>query len=144
MATPIAKALEWIDSQRQRMIDLLQGWASINTGSYNVAGLAEQVAELLPLLRELGGSVEEVPLQAHAVTTDTGQSEARPLGHALSVRSPHRSGPRVLLAIHFDTVFGLDHPFQSVTRIDGNTLRGPGVCDAKGGLLVLLFALLAF
>jgi glutamate carboxypeptidase len=49
----------------------------------------------------------------------------------------------VLLAIHYDTVFGTDHPFQSVTRVDQHTLRGPGVCDAKGGLLVLLHALLA-
>ena len=65
------------------------------------------------------------------------------LGPAILAHSPTRPGPHVLLAIHFDTVFGPEHPFQSVTRIDDKTLRGPGVCDAKGGLLVLLFALQA-
>jgi glutamate carboxypeptidase len=50
----------------------------------------------------------------------------------------------VLLVIHTDTVFGPDHPFQQVTRMDGNLLNGPGVADAKGGLAVLLTALEAF
>ncbi|HEY1628346.1 MAG TPA: hydrolase, partial [Tepidisphaeraceae bacterium] len=34
--------------------------------------------------------------------------------------------------------------FQQVTRVDENTLRGPGVADAKGGLVVMLHALRAF
>src|SRR5262249_39128994 len=74
---------------------------------------------------------------------DEGREKSRPLGKALAFQSPPRAGPRVLLGIHYDTVFGVDHLFQSVTRVDENTLRGPGVCDAKGGLLVLLHALLA-
>jgi glutamate carboxypeptidase len=40
-------------------------------------------------------------------------------------------------------VYGPDSPFQKVTRLDDNTLLGPGVADAKGGLVVLLFALMA-
>src|SRR5207248_1107235 len=47
----------------------------------------------------------------------------------------------VFLGIHMDTVYGLDHPFQTVEHIDGNTFRGPGVADAKGGLCVMLIAL---
>jgi len=48
---------------------------------------------------------------------------------------------RVLLGIHYDTVYGPDHPFQHVTRVDDNTLQGPGVADAKGGIVVMLMAL---
>src|SRR5216110_2553997 len=47
---------------------------------------------------------------------------------------------RVLLNIHIDTVYPADHPFQRVEQIDHNTLRGPGVIDAKGGLVVMLTA----
>ena len=50
---------------------------------------------------------------------------------------------RVLLAIHMDTGSGAENAFRDVTRLDENTLCGPGVCDAKGGMLVMLFALMA-
>jgi glutamate carboxypeptidase len=41
-------------------------------------------------------------------------------------------------------VFAPDHPFQTQRWIDGGTLNGPGVADMKGGIAVLLHALLAF
>jgi glutamate carboxypeptidase len=126
------------------MIDLLQAWASINSGSYNVDGLARQAAAIVPVLHELGGEVKEMALSAHEVINEAGKRESRALGRALSVRSPARTGPRVFLGIHFDTVYGLEHGFQKPEWVDEKTLRGPGVCDAKGGLLVLLFALQAF
>ena len=50
---------------------------------------------------------------------------------------------RVLLFGHMDTVYGADHPFQTLsTRADG-ALVGPGVTDMKGGLAVMLAALKA-
>src|SRR5579862_1965247 len=118
MASHLLKSLEWIDHQQPRMIDLLRTWARINSGSYNVEGLANQAMAIHPLLRELGETVavQELPLRANAVISDTGQAETKPLGHALTARSPARHGPRVLLAIHFDTVYGADHSFQDVTR----------------------------
>jgi glutamate carboxypeptidase len=50
---------------------------------------------------------------------------------------------RVFLCIHMDTVYPADHPFQACTRIDAHTLQGPGVADAKGGIVVMLAALAA-
>jgi glutamate carboxypeptidase len=43
-----------------------------------------------------------------------------------------------------DTVYPLDHPFQSATWRDEDTLNAPGAADMKGGLAVMLHALLAF
>jgi glutamate carboxypeptidase len=43
-----------------------------------------------------------------------------------------------------DTVFPGDHPFQSVTQVDAETINGPGTADMKGGLGVILHALTAF
>ena len=51
----------------------------------------------------------------------------RPLGRAIRITKRPAAPVRVLLAIHYDTVFAADHPFQTVTRLDANTLRGPGV-----------------
>lgn len=48
--------------------------------------------------------------------------------------------PRILLVGHFDTV----HPIGTLEVFpfsdDGTTITGPGVCDMKGGLIVLLHA----
>jgi len=67
-----------------------------------------------------------------------------PLGRALRIRKREDAAHSVFLGIHMDTVVDPSHPFQQVTRADNDTLRGPGVADAKGGLVVMLFALLAF
>jgi glutamate carboxypeptidase len=51
---------------------------------------------------------------------------------------------RYLLTGHMDTVFPIDHPFQTTRWLDAETLNGPGVADMKGGIAVILAALLAF
>lgn len=48
----------------------------------------------------------------------------------------------IYLVGHLDTVFPPDHPFQHC-RLDGDILHGPGTCDMKGGLAVILYALKA-
>jgi len=64
-----------------------------------------------------------------------------PLGQAISIRKHPTAALRVFLGIHMDTVYGVDDPFQKVEQVDYQTLRGPGVIDAKGGLAVMLIAL---
>ncbi|HVT82000.1 MAG TPA: hydrolase [Phycisphaerae bacterium] len=136
-------SLEWIETQRPRMVELLETWAAINSGSHNVAGLRRQAAAIGAVLRELGGEVSEVALPAQRMVGERGEALSHALGRVIVVRSPRRAGPRVLLGIHYDTVYGEEHPFQKPVRLEEETIRGPGVCDAKGGLLVMLFALLA-
>ena len=46
-----------------------------------------------------------------------------------------KTGPRILIVGHVDTVFPVDHPFQVFER-RGEQFHGPGVSDMKGGLLV--------
>jgi glutamate carboxypeptidase len=65
------------------------------------------------------------------------------LGQAVQARKRPGALIRIFLGIHIDTVYAVDHPFQSVERMDANKLRGPGVIDAKGGLCVMLTALAA-
>jgi glutamate carboxypeptidase len=67
-------------------------------------------------------------------------------GGAAALRVTVRpDAPRqILCSGHFDTVYGATHPFQSCTLVDADMLRGPGVADMKGGIVLMLAALREF
>lgn len=113
--------------------DLLVTWAHLNSGSDHVAGLARMRATLEEMFREkLPGAVISA---IHLPGTDA---------KALSVRMRPTAPVQVLLSGHYDTVYGAEHPFQRCEQIDEKILRGPGVADMKGGIVVMLAALAGF
>jgi len=64
-------------------------------------------------------------------------------GDILSVRTPAvKDGGNILVVGHMDTVFPADTAFNWF-REEGNRVRGPGVIDMKGGLVVIVYALKA-
>jgi glutamate carboxypeptidase len=112
--------------------DLLVRWSEINSGSDHPAGLARMRAALGAEFSSLTGAiVDDVPLPGTAA-------------RALRVRQRPTAPIQLLLSGHYDTVYGADHPFQKCDQPDVHTLRGPGVADMKGGLVVLLAALREF
>ncbi|MGK2285244.1 hydrolase [Pedomonas sp. V897] len=137
-------ALDWIDRQGDAMLDTVRQWSALNSGSRNLPGLARMAEELTRAFAPLGGDLRLVdPAPAHAVTAD---GQLAPLEHGRILRLTKRPDApvRVLLAGHMDTVFAPDHPFQTPRALRPGILNGPGVADMKGGLLVMLHALLAF
>jgi glutamate carboxypeptidase len=112
---------------------LLESWANINSGSGHLAGLERMRATLrAEFTRAFPTAAVEEPALA-----GTSACALR-----LTVRP---NAPRqILLNGHFDTVYEADDPFQTCTRPDADTLRGPGVADMKGGIVVMLAALQAF
>ena len=62
--------------------------------------------------------------------------------HLLATRTGTKAA-KVLLNGHMDTVFAKDDEFQTMTMEADGTLKGPGVLDMKGGLIVLSYALKA-
>ncbi|HVZ65368.1 MAG TPA: hydrolase [Lacunisphaera sp.] len=111
---------------------LLIAWCDQNSGSDNPPGLA---AMLELLYREFArlpkAAVERVPL-------------AGTPAKALRVRVRPQSPQQLFLTGHYDTVYGVDHPFQKCDQPAPDRLRGPGTSDMKGGLVVMLAALQAF
>jgi len=69
---------------------------------------------------------------------------ANTAAQALRVRYRPEAPHQVLLSGHFDTVYSADNPFQRCELVDDRTLRGPGVTDMKGGLVVMLAALQSY
>ncbi len=128
----------------QPMLAQVQAWSSINTGTGNLTGLAEQAAMLADAFAALPGEVTlEAPTPVSAVAAD-GREVAVEHGQHLILRVRPEAERRFLLTGHMDTVFPASHPFQQQTWLDSETLNGPGVADMKGGIAVILAALLAF
>lgn len=125
------------------MLGQVQHWCTINTGTENLAGLARQAQVLAQAFAALPGDVELVdPAPVTAISAD-GREYEKPHGKHLVLRVRPQANRRILLTGHMDTVFPADDPFQEQTWIDSDTLNGPGVADMKGGLAVILHALLA-
>lgn len=84
---------------------------------------------------ELPGTLEIVEC---AGNPPDGEEAAFPR-HALRVRREGAVARKtVLLNGHYDTVYGAEDSFQTVDPPRDGWMRGPGVTDMKGGLLVLL------
>lgn len=138
-----AEALAWIDSQAPALIERTLAWSAINSGSGNLAGL-DRMADLIGTeFDRLDGTVTLRDPAPHAYPDVRGDLQPVALGRNLHFRrdAVDAAANRVLLVGHMDTVFGADHPFQQPEWIDADTVRGPGVADMKGGIVVMLAAI---
>lgn len=126
------------------MLARVQHWCAINTGTGNLAGLAQQWELLADAFASLPGEVRTVDAApVSAIAADGRETHTQNGAHlVLSVRP--NAPRRYLLTGHMDTVFPQSHAFQSLTWRDAETLNGPGVADMKGGIAVILAALTEF
>lgn len=126
------------------MLDQVFSWCAINTGTGNLDGLSRQAAALADAFSVLPGEVELVePAPVSAIAGDGSEFEKRN-GQHLIVKVRPGANRRILLTGHMDTVFPIDHPFQKLNWLEDGVLNGPGVADMKGGIAVILHALMAF
>ncbi|MDA0915140.1 MAG: M20/M25/M40 family metallo-hydrolase, partial [Proteobacteria bacterium] len=125
------------------MLKQVQSWCAINTGTTNLEGLAQQASVLAEAFSALPGDVELVePAQVTAIDSN-GREFEKPHGKHLVLRVRPNANRRILFTGHMDTVFPAGHSFQNQTWLDDDTLNGPGVADMKGGIAVMLHALMA-
>lgn len=144
------EAMEWLGSQPSAMLDLLQELCNQNSGTFNATGVAA-VADRLQHeyaghgdYAALGDWVKLQPTPAAEILNDQGLIDSFPLGPTLRAEARPSAPQQVFLCIHTDTVYEVGHSFQKCRLLANGHLNGPGVIDAKGGLVVLLFALRAF
>ncbi len=136
-------AYAWLESQQGQMINDLIELANQNSGSNNFSGLM-QVADWLEDWMDLrGASFQRIHLPPRRIVNDNGDELGLDSAPALRWDYHPERERRVLLAIHYDTVFSPQSPFQHCERITPDKLTGPGVADAKGGIVVLRYALKA-
>lgn len=136
--------LEWIDTQYMQMIAKVEKWSRINSWSDHLSGLNDMLAILLEEFAILNGEQSTVAMAPRKSVSNQGAITEKATGQALSIKKRPKAPIQVLLSGHLDTVYAPTHPFQEVQRLDSETLRGPGVTDMKGGLVIMLKALEAF
>ena len=122
-----------IPSQQAADLALLERVVNINSGTLNFEGVRAVGQVFGEELRRLGFTVRWVPLP----------DSLHRSGHLIAERKGRTGkGRRLLLLGHLDTVFGPDSPFQKFERQD-TLVRGPGVNDMKGAIVMMISALKA-
>ena len=125
------------------MLDQVERWAAVNSGTRHLAGVGRMAALLADAFAVLPGEIMLVePEPAEAVAADGSVADIAH-GRHLHLRVRPDAPVQMLFTGHMDTVYPADHPFQTLTRRADGTINGPGTADMKGGLAVMLAALRA-
>ena len=135
LATPLpaaaeadAKVLVAAKEQNAPLRETLAALVNVDTGTGQVPGLSKVEALLRARLEALGASVETRPAPAFGGNTLIGTLKGS--GQA-----------KLMLLVHYDTVFGEGEAAKRpYTERDGRAY-GPGVADAKAGLALILHTL---
>lgn len=134
------KLTQWIATQQEVMLSDLRKIVAINSGTLNIDGLNKVRDILGQELSRLGFQTRTVPGGTVASLTCAG-GDVQFADHLVATLNTG-DGRKLLLSGHFDTVFPKHSQFQHLL-IEGDSLKGPGVSDMKGGLIAMLYALKA-
>lgn len=126
------RAVAAVDAGSAAAATLLERIVNINSGTHNFAGVRAVADALTPEFQRLGFETRFVD-----------GAPWKRAGHLVAERRGNGRGRKVLLIGHLDTVFEQDSPFQRFERVPGDSARGPGITDMKGGNVVILLALRA-
>jgi glutamate carboxypeptidase len=140
----LATGLQWLDAQSDSMRGMVERLCNQNSGTFNLAGIHALKEILVEDFSALNGELQTYPTQPLETIGEDGQTLWRPLGEMIHIRKRPDQPRQVVLCIHYDTVYGADHPFQKCRWLPDGRLNGPGVADAKGGIVVMLYALKMF
>jgi len=117
--------LKLAEQQQPQLLETLEKLVNIDSGTGDEQGLAQVENILVDRLKALGATVETQPAETSGgnsiIGTLKGSGEAK-----------------IMLMVHYDTVFTKGEAEKRPFRRDGNRLYGPGVADAKGGAVVML------
>jgi glutamate carboxypeptidase len=135
-----ATMVKTIDAGSPAAVGMLEKLVDINSGTMNLAGVVRVKDLLQPQIEALGFTVRWNPME---------KLDGRAGGLVAEHPCPMgmgKCGKRLLLIGHMDTVFEASSPFQKyelVPETNGRVATGPGACDMKGGLVVMLSSLKA-
>lgn len=119
----------YLKSQEEEMLFLLEKLVNIDSGSVNKVGIDQVGAVLKNEYEQLGFEIETVPQVIQ--------------GNHLIIRHKNTVNPTILTVSHMDTVFKEGTVAERPFTIHEGRAYGPGVIDMKGSHVVLLYAIKA-
>ncbi|EQD78865.1 glutamate carboxypeptidase, partial [mine drainage metagenome] len=116
-----------MDSERKAILEDLKNLVQSESPSTSVDDLARTVDILKKMIERITGiTPQEEEIQGKTI---------------LSITYGEKTGKRVLVLCHYDTVWPVGTLSRLPFKIDGNTCSGPGVFDMKSGILMALYAI---
>jgi glutamate carboxypeptidase len=144
MANPTSSERHALDHAADApMLLQIERWAAVNSGTTNLPGLKQVAVMLADGFAALPGDVRLVPPDPVESVDAQGKVHGIERGTHLHLRVRPQAPVQILLTGHMDTVFGVDHPFQTLKWLEPGVLNGPGTADMKAGISVILAALTA-
>jgi glutamate carboxypeptidase len=126
------KLMEQTEKNYPEMMELLKASVNINSGTFNVKGV-QAVGELYAKeLKALGFTIEFIQLP-----------DSLKRGAHLVAYRKGKSGKKIFLIGHLDTVFEPDMPTNPFTVLNDSTITGQGINDMKGGDVIMIAAMKA-
>ena len=133
--------IAWVDKHQDRILSELKSHVEMNTGTANIAGLDQYRNRLSGDLEALGFTTKTYSSADIEVLSCKGET-IQIADHLVAKRSGSAKN-RVLMNGHMDTVFSKEDEFQTLIIEDSGVLKGPGVADMKGGIVIMINALRA-
>lgn len=136
-------ALALLHARQEEMLARTISWAKVNTGSHHIEGLKAFLPLLVEAFSELDADVRPETGDPIPLIGADGSEQLIDTAPVLRVRARPDAAVQVIMSGHYDTVFP-PGTFSEVSDLGGGKWNGPGLCDMKGGLVVMLEALKAF
>src|SRR5437870_11994166 len=125
------------------MLEQVEAWAAVNSGSRNLDGLSDMAYLLSDAFAVLPGDLSFKDPEPVEAVDPAGRTVQIEHGKNLHLAVRPEAPVQLLFTGHMDTVFAIDHEFQTTHWLGDGVLNGPGVADMKGGIAVMLAALKA-
>lgn len=116
---------DWVGTQEAYIEAALQELVEINTYTANRVGVDDGMDAISTRAEDLGFIVQAIHGRHRLIKGGNGNGK-----------------PRILLVAHMDTVHPPDSGFSSYEPLPGGFVRGPGVGDIKGGLIIGLWSMI--
>ncbi len=147
--TDFERAMEWVASQQTRWVGRLIELSNKCSGSYHLDGLRDVSEYLARWQIDVPCERIDLPHRLELIESAAAcKSEGKPTqlsdfatGPGLLWQRNPQANRRALLGIHYDTVYAPEHRPNSCHWVSDNKLVGPGVADARGGIVVAMAAL---
>jgi len=117
------------EARKAGVVADLETLVNIDSGTGYAEGLSKIEAILVARLKALGAEVQLIP------------SDQPVVGNIVVGTLQGKGTKNAMLMVHYDTVFATGEAAKRPFRIEGNKAFGPGVADAKPGLLFILNSL---